>query len=112
MNKKILGRPPAGGRVEAAAGTAPGPVGQQAVGADLGVIVANDRDLRTLDWLIAQVGPERIQDAIDKLGGRRPYVSNIAKILGLLPPEALSRVERETAVARLKKLRADFMRHR
>jgi hypothetical protein len=54
------------------------------------VIVDSERDRRTLDWLIAQVGEEAVEDACSRLAGqRKPYVSNVAKLLGLTPPEAL-----------------------
>jgi hypothetical protein len=63
IHKEPLGRPPVGGRVEAAAGTTPSTEGQQAAGADLGVIVANDRDRRTLVWLCDRVGEGSSQNS-------------------------------------------------
>jgi hypothetical protein len=106
MNKKMMGRPPAGGRVEAAAGTTPSAVGQQAEGAGLGVIVSNDRDQRTLAWLREEVGDANILAAVYLLeGARQPYLSNICKALGVQPPERLAYVDKETAVARLTALR-------
>lgn len=54
------------------------------------VIVDSERDRRTLEWLIAQVGEGAVEDACTRLAGqRKPYVSNVAKVLGLTPPEAL-----------------------
>lgn len=77
------------------------------------VIIANDRDKRALAWLKAQVGLEAIQGATERLAGaRRPYVSNVAKVLGLtLPVEDLvepepPRADRETALKHLAELRA------
>lgn len=53
-----------------------------------GCIVTSDRDRRAVEWLKGQVGPDAVADAVDKLAGnRRPYPSNVAKVLGLsLPP--------------------------
>lgn len=61
-------------------------VGQQPEG----VLVETARDQRVLDWLLQEAGPEAVADAVHRLAGhRRPYVSNIAKSLGLTPPEDL-----------------------
>ena len=94
--KKIelsLGRAPAGDRGAAAADPTPGTVGQQAGCADadaLGVIVANDRDRRTLAWLLGQVGAEAVRGAVGRLAGeRRPYLSNVAKALSVALPDRL-----------------------
>jgi hypothetical protein len=109
-----FGRPPAGGRVAAAAATSRSAAGQQAGGAEsvdaaLGVIVANERDRRTLAWLRDQVGDEAIRGAVDQLAGnRRPYLSNVAKVLGVALPRDLEVVDRETARARLAALRAQL----
>lgn len=77
--------------------------------AALGVIIANDRDRRTLAWLRDQVGDEAIRGAVDQLAGnRRPYLSNVAKVLGVALPRDLEVVDRETARARLAALRAQL----
>lgn len=66
------------------------------------VIVESERDRRTLDWLISQVGVNAVEEACSQLvGERKPYVSNIAKVLGLAPPESVGRPSREEARARL-----------
>lgn len=45
---------------------------------DLGVILENERDRRTLKWLIDTVGQDAVRDAIERIPGRRkPYVSNV-----------------------------------
>ncbi|MGR0117842.1 cryptic plasmid protein A [Ralstonia pseudosolanacearum] len=103
----VSGRPPAGGRVEAAAETPPSDAGQPAAVAALGVIVANDRDLRSLTWLREQVGDTAIAAAVAQLAGqRRPYVSNVAKALGIAIPSDLALTGADTARARLASLRA------
>lgn len=57
----------------------------------LGAIVSNDRDRRTLAWLRAQAGDAAIRDTIATLPGqRRPYLSNIARALGLVLPASLA----------------------
>ena len=56
------------------------------------VILESERDRRTLAWLIEQVGEAAVEHAGDRLAGqRKPYPSNLAKALGLIPPESLSR---------------------
>lgn len=61
-------------------------VGQQPEG----VLLLSARDKRTWEWMIAQVGEEAVLCACAQLKGKRlPYVSNLAKILGLRPPSNL-----------------------
>ena len=70
------------------------------------VIVESQRDRRTLEWLIAQAGEAAVQTACSELAGaRKCYVSNIAKALGLSPPESLSYAAREVAVEHLADIR-------
>ncbi|CAH0444196.1 hypothetical protein LMG10661_00720 [Ralstonia syzygii subsp. syzygii] len=103
----VPGRPPAGGRVEAAADTPPSDAGQPAAVAALGVIIANDRDLRSLTWLREHVGDAAIEAAVAQLAGqRRPYVSNVAKALGIEIPSSLALTGVDTARARIAALRA------
>ena len=48
------------------------------------MIVQNERDERTAAWLIEQVGAEALAEAETRLqGARKPYPSNLAKVLGL-----------------------------
>lgn len=69
------------------------------------VIVESKRDQRVLDWLIAQVGQEAVDRACAGLGTRRPYVSNVAKALGLKPPESLQRTPKDEALAHIARIR-------
>lgn len=70
------------------------------------VIVMSERDKRTLDWLIDQVGADAVERACAALSGeRKPYVSNIAKVLGLHPPDSLMQSSRTTARAHLASLK-------
>jgi len=70
------------------------------------VIVESERDRRTLEWLIERAGCEAVGQACALLAGRRkPYVSNVAKALGLKPPVSLGSPTREEALVRLAELR-------
>lgn len=93
--KKILGGSPAGLPTDAE--------GQQPVG----VLVTSDRDQRVLDWLISQVGSDAVMAACERISGRRrPYVSNVAKVLGLNPPPSLVLAPHDVARQHLSKFRA------
>lgn len=62
------------------------------------MIIQNERDERTAAWLIEQVGAEALAEAETRLqGARKPYPSNLAKVLGLTLPDSLKRADRETA---------------
>lgn len=109
MNEELLGWAAAADQAEAAAVATPAAVavGQQAVGGDLGVIVANDRDRRTLAWLRGQVGDAAILDAVSRLSGnRKQYLSNISKLLHVDLPTQLSVADREAAIKHLAAIRA------
>ena len=67
-------------------------------------IIDNERDRRTWSWIIEQVGEPAARSA--DLNGRRPYVSNIVKALGLKPPSELDRPDRARAQAHLDACRA------
>ena len=70
------------------------------------IIVENERDRRTLQWLIDTVGENAILDAIQRIpGNRRPYVSNVAKVLGVTPPRSLEIADRETALRHIDAIR-------
>ena len=65
------------------------------------MIIQNERDERADAWLIEKFGAEAAADAESRLAGaRKPYPSNIAKVLGVPLPECLKRTE--TAAARQK----------
>lgn len=74
---------------------------------ELGVIVESDRDRRALAWLRVQVGDQAIKTAADGLAGdRRPFVSNIIKVLGLtLPLDLAEQASREIKAINLARLR-------
>ncbi len=70
------------------------------------MITDNERDERTAAWLIEQYGIEAVERAKTQLAGtRKPYPSNIAKILGAELPESLKITSRETARANIAKLK-------
>jgi len=105
--EELLGRASADDRAEAAAEATPCTEGQQAGGVELGVIIANDRDRRTLAWLRECVGDAaivRVTGTGRLAGNRKPYPTNIAKALSLpipatvaLPPSDLERVRERLA---------------
>lgn len=77
------------------------------------VLLVNERDQRTWAWLCETVSAEAIEDALLRLaGGRKPYVSNLCKTLGLQPPQALELASRETANARIAAMRSLLLRGR
>lgn len=87
-----------------------GPAGQptDAGGQQPGsVLVTSDRDQRVLDWLVSQVGSDAVEAACILIPGRRrPYVSNVAKALGLTPPPDLALAPRDVAREHLSEMRA------
>ena len=57
----------------------------------MGVVVESKRDERTLAWLIEQLGEGAVTAACLRLAGqRRAYVSNIAKVLGVVPTKVVA----------------------
>jgi hypothetical protein len=70
------------------------------------IILEAERDRRTLAWLIDQVGESAVERACTNLAGQRKcYPSNLAKILGLILPESLSRPSPTQVQAYLKEMR-------
>ncbi len=70
------------------------------------MIVQNERDERTAAWLIEQVGAEALAEAETRLqGARKPYPSNLAKVLGLTLPDSLKRTENAAARQKLAELK-------
>jgi hypothetical protein len=70
------------------------------------MIIQNDQDRRAVAWLIEKFGAEAVAEAETRIAGeRRPYPSNIAKVLGVTIPEALKRTENAAARQKLAELR-------
>lgn len=70
------------------------------------MIIENERDERTAAWLIETYGAEAVAEAETRIvGERRPYPSNIAKVLGVSLPESLKRTENAAARQKLAELR-------
>jgi hypothetical protein len=75
----------------------------------LDIILANDRDRRTFAYLVDTCGYERVIAARRALPGRtRPYVSNIARALGVAVPETVVVTPREEACRHLDVIK-DFL---
>lgn len=71
-----------------------------------GVIIDNDRDRRTFAWLRTQRTTAEIMDAVDNIAGnRRPYLTNVLRILDLTAPEDLSITPRSEAKSRVAALK-------
>jgi hypothetical protein len=69
------------------------------------VVVESKRDQRVLDWLVEQVGHQGVAEACAKLpGARRAYPSNIAKALGLKPPQQLAVAAKDDAKVHLEEI--------
>ena len=72
----------------------------------MNVILESERDHRTLAWLIEQAGEGAVERACASLAGnRKTYPSNLAKVLGLVLPESLSRPSRIQVQAHLVQIR-------
>lgn len=71
------------------------------------MIAENERDKRTAAWLIENFGAEAVAEAETRLtGARKPYPSNIAKVLGATLPESLKRTESTAARQKLASMKA------
>nr|AEJ88206.1 hypothetical protein [uncultured bacterium] len=71
------------------------------------MIAENERDKRTAAWLIEQFGAEAVAEAETRLAGaRKPYPSNIAKVLGATLPQSLKRTENAAAREKLAAMKA------
>lgn len=71
-------------------------------------LLLNDRDKRAWEWICSKVGEGNAIAAIGQLSGsRKPYPSNIAKILGLEVPKdvAFPVLSKEDGLDRVRKLR-------
>ena len=82
--------------------------GQQAGG----VVLESERDRRTYAWLLENFGADAVNRAVARLAGaRRPYVSNIAKSLGVSVPREVHSpeqvaAEKQAKEASIQRLRA------
>ncbi|MDR8397139.1 MULTISPECIES: hypothetical protein [Paraburkholderia] len=75
----------------------------------LDIILANERDRRTFAYLVDTCGLQRVIKARQALPGRtRPYVSNIAKSLGVTIPEGVVITPREEGRRHLSEIK-DFL---
>ncbi|WP_321964651.1 cryptic plasmid protein A [Paraburkholderia sp. J7] len=71
------------------------------------VIINTARDKRTLEYLISKCGSEAVEQACASIAGRRkPYVSNIAKVLGVEIPDEVVITPRDEACEHLSRLKA------
>ncbi|MDR5765829.1 MULTISPECIES: hypothetical protein [unclassified Caballeronia] len=72
----------------------------------LDVIVESSRDQRTLDYLISVCGLKRVKRARQQIPGQtRPYVSNLAKILGVTIPIEVLATPRQEAQRQISELK-------
>jgi hypothetical protein len=69
------------------------------------LIIENERDRVTLAWIRKQVSDSSIEAAVQMLGGRKPYLSNLCKVLKITPPEDIFITPREMALEHLKVLK-------
>ena len=67
-------------------------------------IIASDRDRRVWNWIVSTVG-EQAALAVELIGNRKPYPSNIAKALGLQVPVVLAQPSAEAALQRVANLK-------
>jgi hypothetical protein len=72
--------------------------------------IVNAEDRENLDWLMVNVGAERVRAAMQRLtaGGRRPFVSALCRYLGAWPPiqrRAVESASTHTSVGDLHLLR-------
>ena len=69
-------------------------------------IIESDRDRRAYAYLIETCGENRVANARQQLAGcTRPYVSNLAKVLGVTIPEVVVNTPREEARQRLSEIK-------
>lgn len=72
-----------------------------------GIIVNTARDKRALEYLLAECGSEAVERACVRLAGqRKTYVSNIAKVLGVMIPDDVGITPRDEAREKLAHLKA------
>ncbi|NYH24186.1 hypothetical protein [Paraburkholderia bryophila] len=75
--------------------------------AKTGVLVETPKDERCLSYLVSKKGEDAVCDAVAQLAGnRKPYVSNIARILGVEFPDSVQLTPQEEGRARLRDIKA------
>lgn len=57
-------------------------------------LITNDRGQREWAWIVGQVGEAAALAALERLGTRRPYPLNVARVLGLVLPDDLAEAPR------------------
>ena len=72
------------------------------------VILKNARDRRTLVYLLDECGVARVKRAHEQLKGRLPFVSTLAKILGITIPERVVVTPREQGQVEIEKIKVDL----
>jgi hypothetical protein len=71
------------------------------------VLVLNARDERAISWLIEQSGFDAVQRACNSIAGnRKPYPTNLARVLGLSIPQSVIDTPVSVARERILRLRA------
>lgn len=71
-----------------------------------GVLVETLKDERVLAYVISVKGEAAVRDAVSQLAGRRrPYVSNVVKILGVDVPENVAITPREESLTHLARIK-------
>ncbi|MGV0127801.1 hypothetical protein [Burkholderia gladioli] len=77
------------------------------LGTKTGVLVETLKDERCLSYLVSEKGGEVVRQAATQLAGnRRPYVSNVAKILGVEFPDSVKITPRQDGRAHLQAIKA------
>lgn len=68
----------------------------------LRVVVESERDSRTLAYLFATCGEQAVEQACGQLpGSRRPYVSNLARVLRVSIPDSVVKTPRAEGIEQL-----------
>lgn len=57
-------------------------------------LLTNERGQREWAWIVGQVGEAAALSALERLGTRRPYPLNVARVLGLTLPDDLAETPR------------------
>lgn len=72
---------------------------------EVDILVETPRDSRALCYLLSEFGDAAVCAARQRLeGGRRPYVSNIAKVMGVTIPDIVKTTDSPVAEDELAKM--------